>query len=181
MSTDWREINKMYFILIALSMLINPRCLWQVYTVYNLYLYVFPNYSWFTVIQWFTVIYTLRAICECNFVMKMRLKSALNMPNLNGTLNLFAKHCVYIFYLEEEEGAGWWCLIILLRWQLWQSSPKIWERKLGNDNLGKSLEFSPARYLYRRKVPQTETEAEVLAIVYCYSSEQQEKEEREKE
>lgn len=28
--------------------------------------------------------------------MKMRLKSALNMPNLNGTLNLFAKHCVYI-------------------------------------------------------------------------------------
>lgn len=86
-----------------------------------------------------------------------------------------------IFHLRGGGGGGCGlvgvvCLIILLRWQLWQSSPKIWERKLGNDNLGKSLEFSPARYLYRRKVPQTETEAEVLAIVYCYSSERQEKE-----
>lgn len=50
--------------------------------------------------------------------------------------------------------------------------------KLGNDNLGKSLEFSQARVIYiDEKCLKTETEAgaeaeaEVLAIVYCYSSE----------
>lgn len=119
-------------------------------SVHNVYLYVFPNYSWFAVIHWFTVIYTPRAICECNFVMKMRLKSALNMPNLNGTLNLFAKHCVYI--LTRGGGGcrvGWYGgvrLIILLRWQLWQSSPKIWER----ENLATII--SANRWSFRRRV-----------------------------
>lgn len=97
--------------------------------------------------QWFTVIYTPRASWECNFVMKKRLKSALNMPNLNGTLNLFAKHCVYSLW-GEGEGVGWlvWCASLFF---CAGSSGKV-RLKYERENLATII--SANRWSFRRRV-----------------------------